>query len=138
MTSSYTACVRQRVLPCVKEYIASKRIYIKFVESYNYRVNTAEHSYKAIKYHTVATLCTVNPACLIQLWDRFMPKIEATLNIVRTSRIVSIKSVYEVLNGQKFGWNRTPLAPVGQQALTFIDQENRLAWAPHAINAYTL
>ena len=34
--------------------------------------------------------------------------------------------------------NRTPLAPVGQQALAFLDPVNRLTWAPHAIDAFTL
>ena len=45
---------------------------------------------------------------------------------------------YEALNGQRFDWNQTPLAPVGQRALTFLDPTNHLTWAPHAIDAYTL
>jgi hypothetical protein len=42
------------------------------------------------------------------------------------------------LNGKKFNWNQTPLAPVGQRALAFLDPANRLSWAPHAIDAFTI
>ena len=90
------------------------------------------------KYHTIATLCTINPACPVKLWDRFVPQIEATLNIMRTSRIDSTKSAYEALNGRKSNWNRTSLTPVSQRALAFLDPANRLTWAPHAIDAFTL
>ena len=50
----------------------------------------------------------------------------------------STKSAYEALNGQKFDWNRTPLAPIGQQALAFLDPANPLTWAPHTTDAFTL
>ena len=67
-----------------------------------------------------------------------MPQIEATLNILQTPRIDSSKSAYEALNGRKFDWNRTPLAPVGQRALAFMDPADQITWAPHAIDAWTL
>ena len=37
-------------------YITSEDINLKFVESYNHRVNTAEHGCKAVTYHTIAIL----------------------------------------------------------------------------------
>ena len=63
----------------VKEYLTSEHTYLP----YNHRVNAAEHGYKAMKYHKIATVCTINPACPVQLWDIFVPQIEATLNIMR-------------------------------------------------------
>ena len=57
---------------------------------------------------------------------------------MQTSRIDSSKSAYEALNGQKIDWNRTPLAPVSQRALAFLDPANCLTLAPHAIDAFTL
>ena len=57
---------------------------------------------------------------------------------MRTLIIDSTKSAYKALKGRKFDWNRTPLAPVGQRALAFLDPSNRLTWAPHAIDAFTL
>ena len=88
--------------------------------------------------HYFATLCTINPACPVQLWDKFVPQLEATLNIMQTSRIDTSKSAYKALNGRKFNWNRTPLAPVSQKALAFLDQANCLTWAPHVINTFTM
>ena len=108
------------------------------MESCNHSVNTAEHGYKAAKYHVIATLCTIDPVCPVQLLDRFVSQNEATLNIMRTSRIDSTTSAYEALDGWKFDWNRTPLAPVGQRALVFLDPVDQLTWAPHAIDAFTL
>ena len=75
----------------VRDYVAKQRTEIRIVEAHNHRVNAAEHGCKAAKYHTIATLCTIDPGCPIQLWDLFIPQIEATLNILRTSRIYSSK-----------------------------------------------
>ena len=105
----------------VKEHITSERTNLQFVESYNHRVNAAEHGYNVAKYHTLATLCTIDPVCPVQLWDICVPQVEATLNVMWTSRINTSKSAYEELNRQKFVWNRTLLAPVGQQALVLLD-----------------
>jgi hypothetical protein len=92
----------------VKEYVSTERTDIQLVEAYNHRVNAAEHGCKAAKYHTIATLCTIDPSCPVQLWDRFIPQIEATLNILRTSRIDRTKSAYEALNGKKFIGTKHP------------------------------
>jgi len=110
----------------VKEYITSERTDIQFVEAYNHRVDVAKHGCKAAKYHTIDTLCTIDPSCPVQLWDRFVPQIEATLNIMRTSQIDKTKSAYEALNGKRFDWNKTPLTPVGQRALPFLNPANSL------------
>ena len=67
----------------VKEYITSDRTNLKFVESYNHQVNAAENGCNAATYLTIATLCTINPACPVQLWNSFVPQIEATLNIIK-------------------------------------------------------
>ena len=122
----------------VKQYITLEKTDLQFVDSYNHRVNTAEHGCKATQYHTIATLCTITTACPIQLWDQFMPQIKATLNIMQTPRINSNKLAYEALNGQRFNCNQTLLAPVGQRALTFPNPANHLTQAPHVIDAYTL
>ena len=122
----------------VKEYVTSEETDMQFVESYKHRVNTAKHGYKAATYHTIATLCTTDPAHPIQSWDQFMPQLQATLNIMQTSQINSNKLTYEALNRRRFDWNQTPLAPVGQRALTLLDPANRLTCTPHANDAYTL
>ena len=56
----------------VKEYVTSEETDMQFVESYKHRVNTAKHGYKAATYHTIATLCTVNLTCPIQLRNQLV------------------------------------------------------------------
>ena len=109
-----------------------------FVESYNHQANAAKHGWKATKNHTITTLRRIDPECPVQLWDRFVPQIEATLNIIQTSRIKTTKSAYKALSGRKFDWNRAPLAPVGHQLLTCLDLAHFLTLAPHTINTFTL
>ena len=62
--------------------MTSEKTDLCFCESYNHRVNTAKHSCKVVKYHTIATRHIINPTSPIQLWVQFMPQIKATLNIL--------------------------------------------------------
>ena len=89
----------------VKDYITSESTDLQFVELYNHRVNEAKLDCKAAKYHTIATLRTIDPTCPTQLWIQFMPQTKATLNIMQISRIDTNKLAYEALNGRRFDWN---------------------------------
>ena len=112
----------------VKNYITSEETRIQLVEPHNHRVNAAEPAVKSVKYHTIASLATMDPNCPIQLWCRFLPQIEITLNILRTSREDGTKSSYEAFHGKPFDWNKTPLAPVGTKGLAFRAPSDRAAW----------
>jgi len=70
----------------VKIYIRSQNTDIQLVEPHNHRVNAAETAVKAIKYHIIAGLATVDGNCPLQLWDAFLPQIQDTLNLLCTSR----------------------------------------------------
>ena len=98
----------------VKEYTTFKRTNLQFIESHNHRFNATEHGCKATKYHNIAALCTTDPECPTQFWNRVVSKIEAALNMIWTSIINTSKSAKEALNSKNVDWNRTPLAPVGQ------------------------
>ena len=52
----------------VQNYIISEDTGIQLVETHNHRINAAEPTVKCVKYHTVASLATMNPNCPIQLW----------------------------------------------------------------------
>ena len=106
------------------------------MEPHNHRVNAAEPAVKTVKYHTLASLATLDPNCSIQLWCRFIEQIEITLNIMRTSRQNNTMSAYEDYHHHKFDWNKTPLAPLGTKALTFKDPDDRAAWQPHGVDTW--
>ena len=71
--------------------------------------------------------------CPIQLWCKFIPQFEITLDILRTSRVDPTKSACRALNGKKFDWNRTPSAPLGSRALSFFPSTVRNTFQSHAI-----
>lgn len=72
----------------------------------------AEFAVIPVKKHTIGRLATIfklpNP---IMVASHESPQIEITLKILRTSRRDVIKSAYTTLNGRKFDWNKTPMAP---------------------------
>ncbi len=90
---------------------------------------------KAVKYHTIAGLATVDKSCPIQLWDKFLPQIECTLNMLRSSQTNPKLSAYEDLFGT-FDYNKTPMVPLGTKALAYVDPDVRGSWAPHALDTF--
>ena len=66
----------------VKKFILAKNVDIQLVEPQNHRVNAAETAVKATKYHLIAGLATIDKECPIQLWDKFLPQIEDTMNML--------------------------------------------------------
>jgi hypothetical protein len=64
----------------VEEYIQFQRTDIQMAEEHNCRVNTAEPAVISAKYHTIVTLATIDPKYPIQLWCKYIPQIETTLN----------------------------------------------------------
>ena len=51
----------------VQKYVKSEKVAIQLVEPHNHRVNAAEPAVKAIKYHIIAALATVDRGFPIQL-----------------------------------------------------------------------
>ena len=85
----------------VKSYIQSTKTEIQLVEPHNHRVNAAEVAIKAVKYHFLAHLATIDPNCPIQIWCKFIRQIQTTLLILRTSRVDKTKSAYQAMYHKK-------------------------------------
>ena len=83
----------------------------------------------------IEALSTVNPTCLLRLWNKFIPQIQDAMNILRTSQQNSRISTYEKMEGA-FDWNRTPFTPLGCKAVVYQAPEEQISWAPHAHNAF--
>ena len=82
----------------------------------------AETAVKAAKYHLIAGLATTDKECPIQLWDKFLPQVEDTMNMLCTSHNIPGILAHEDLHG-KFDFNRTPMAPIGTKGLAFISSK---------------
>jgi hypothetical protein len=104
----------------IQKYIKSTGADIQLVNSNDHRVNACVRAIQTWKNHWIAGLSTVDPACPLQLWCKFIQQGQDTLNLLCKSRINPRLSAYAILNGQ-FDFNCTPLAPVGMKALVFLD-----------------
>ena len=71
----------------------------------------------------------------MHLWDKTIPQAELTLNLMRGSRINPKLSAYEQIYG-RYDHNKVPLAPPGIKVLAHIKPDQRLTWAPHAVEGW--
>ena len=122
-------------LKAIKKFIQKEEVDIQLVKPHNYRVNAAEPAVKAVKYLTVLSLKTVDPTCPLRLWCDFVPQVQNTLNMLRTSRRNINISAYEDMEGV-FNWNKTPLAPLGSKSVVYAEPSKRPSWEPHARDAF--
>jgi hypothetical protein len=113
----------------VEKYIRDEKINIQLVPPHNHRVNAAEQAIATFKEHFIAALTTVDMHCLLQLWDKFLPQVEPTLNMLRFSQRNPNKSANQEVYGS-FDFNKTPLAPLGTKSLIYNDPASRASWAP--------
>jgi hypothetical protein len=102
----------------VKKYLTTKECKNMLVEPNNHRVNVAECAIQTFKAHFISALATTDSNFLLQLWDRLTPQVEATLNMLRPSRINPNMSAYEAVHGP-YNWNCFPPAPPGCKAVIY-------------------
>jgi hypothetical protein len=67
----------------VEKHIRANRMSIQLVPPHNHQVNAAEWVIATFKEHFAAALATVDMLCPLQLWDKFLPQVELTLNLLR-------------------------------------------------------
>jgi hypothetical protein len=119
----------------VEKHIKKNKMKIQLVPLHNHHVNAAECAISTFKEHFVAALATVDMLCPLQLWDKFLPQVELTLNLLRFSQRNPNISANHGLYGP-FDFNKTPLTPLGTKALIYDDPATRASWAPHASDGF--
>ena len=94
----------------LKKYFEDSDIQFQLVPPHMHRSNAAERAVRTFKNHFIAALCTVDPLFPFYLWDRLLPHVTMTLNMLRRSRSNPGLSAYEQVDGIQ-NFERTPLAP---------------------------
>ena len=121
----------------VKKFLLKKDTDIQIVEAHNHAVLAAETAVKSAKYHTVAHLATIDPNCpTFNVGASSFPRSRSPSTSYKPRGWIQKKSAYEALKGRKFDWNRTPIAPVGSRALSFLPSSVRNTFQAHAINTW--
>ncbi len=105
------------------------------VKPNNHRVNAAERAIQTYKAHFISALDTTDSNFLLQLWDCLTPQVEATLNMLRPSRIDPSMSAYEAVHGP-YDWNCFPLTPPGCKAVIYKAPKLWGSWASHGTDAW--
>jgi hypothetical protein len=121
----------------IKEVLTENECKLQLVEPNNHRVNAAERAIQTFKDAFIVVLATTDSEFPLQLWDRLMPQVRGTLNLMRASRINPEILAYKALNGP-YDWNRYPLAPLGCKAVVYKDGDNRGSWASRGIDGWYL
>ena len=122
----------------VKKFLSEKGCQLQLVEPHNHLVNAAEQAIQTFKDAFIAVLATTNMDFPLQLWDKFAPQVQDTLNLLQTLRTnPEISSAYEALTGP-YDWNRYPLAPPGCKAIIYEAPVVCGSWASHGTDAWYL
>jgi hypothetical protein len=101
-----------------KETAKNLGITIEFVPPDNHRTNPVE---RTLKNHLIASLSTTDADFPINEWDRILPQVEMTLNLLRGSCSRECSSYQHV-----WGYfNRNPIAPVGTRVVILEDPPGR-------------
>jgi hypothetical protein len=119
----------------VEKHIRANRMTIQLVPPHNHCVNAAKQAIGAFKEHFVAALATTNNLCPLQFWDKFLPQVELTLNLICFSCRNPLMSANHELYGP-FDFNKMPLALLGTKALMYNNPATRTSWAPHATDGF--
>jgi hypothetical protein len=117
-----------------KAYLRPKDVSLQLVELHNHRVNAAEHAIQTFKNRFIGTLGTTDVDFPVQLWDKLMPQVQDSINLLCRLRIKPDVSAYEALEGL-YDWNCHPMAPLGTKAIIFEDSDTRVSWVPHGLDA---
>ena len=72
----------------LKEFMTKADENFQLVPPHRHHTNHAEKAIGTFKEHLIASICSYDPSFPMHLWDRNIPQVTLTLNLLRPSRIV--------------------------------------------------
>jgi hypothetical protein len=85
----------------------------------------------------VAEISSVDPTFPLHLWDRLLPQVEITFNLLQTSRLHPHLSAVARFHGL-VDYNKTSFGPPGCKIIAHEKPGKRRTWAPHGQHGYSL
>ena len=114
-----------------------KNCKIQLVPPDNHRRNLAERAIQTFKNHFKSVLAGVDDSFPMKLWDKLLPQVILTLNLLRQSNVAPTISAYAYVNGP-FDYNAMPLAPMGCATQIYESTNRRKTWAENSIDGWYL
>jgi hypothetical protein len=121
----------------LKNFFTVNNIAYQLVPPDCHRRNAAERAIRTFKEHFVSGLSSVDPSFPIHLWDRLLPQVEITLNLLRTSRLHPQLSAAAHYHGL-VDYNKTASALPGCKIIAHEKPGKRRTWATHGQHGYSL
>jgi hypothetical protein len=128
-------CLNNECSTILKDFLHTEDVDYQLVPPGVHRCNAAEGCIRTFQNHFIAGLCSVDAKFPLHLWDRLVPQVELTLNLLRGSRINPKLSAWAQVNGS-FDFNRTPIGPPGTCVLAHKKPSNGETWLPHALDGW--
>ena len=114
----------------LKKSLHKNNIQYQLVLPHIHRQTSAERAIRTLKNHLLANLAGADSKFPVSEWDRLLPQIQITLNILRNSRVNPALYSYAYLFGN-YDFNKAPLAPVGTKVISHLKSDKRASWAYH-------
>jgi hypothetical protein len=121
----------------LKNFFTVNDIAYQLVPPHCHQHNSAERAIITFKEHFVDGLSSVDPAFPLHLWDRLLPQVESTLNILRTSRLHPQLSATTHFHGL-VDYNKTAFALPGCKIIATEKPGKRRTWDPHGQHGHSL
>ena len=120
-----------------KKYVEDSYIQFELMPPHTHKRNAAEMAVITFKNHFIASLCTVDPLLPLYLWDRLLPQVTMTINMLRQYWLNLGLSAYEQVYGiHNFEW--TPLEPLVCKVKVHEKTHKRLTYAIHSVDGWYL
>lgn len=120
-----------------KLFLANYNIKTQLVPPGNHRANRAERAIRTFKNHFIAAVNGLPASFPPGQWDRLLPQIELTLNLLRPCVSRPSISAWEAVNGL-YDYHRHPIAPLGTPVLVFEAPDQRGSYAAHGTPGFYL
>jgi hypothetical protein len=103
----------------------------------NHSMNLVERTIQTFKNHFKALIAGVDESFPMQLWDRLLPQMVLTLNLLQQSNVASTVLAYQYVN-RAFDYNKMPLAPMGCAVKIHEHSERRGSWVANVVDRWYL
>jgi hypothetical protein len=121
----------------LKNFFTTNDVDYQLVPPHCHLRNVAERAIRTFKEQFVAGLSSVDPTSPLHLWNRLLPQVGLTLNLLRTSRLHPQISAAAHFHGL-VDYNKTAFAPPGCNIISHKRPGKRRTWAPHGQHGYSL
>jgi hypothetical protein len=121
----------------LKEYMCLQNINYQLAPPHCHRRNAAERAIWTFKNHFVAGLASTNKPFPLHLWDRLIPQVVMTLNLLQQSCLCPQLSANAQLNNI-YDYNRNPMAPPGNKIIVHEKPSQQGTWATHGAQGWSV